>query len=173
MKKTSRILTVVSGSLLVLLAGSARAQDWPQWRGANRDAKVTGFTPPKTWPQLLSQKWKVSVGQADATPALVGDKVYVFARQDTDEFILCLNAADGKEVWHNNYTVQAPPSPSGGQHPGPRSSPAVADGKVVTLGVRGTLSCLDAASGKLLWRKDDIQGTPQFFTGMSPILVDG
>ena len=39
-------------------------------------------------------------------------------------------------------------------HPGPRSSPAVADGKVVTLGVGGVVSCLDAASGKLLWRKD-------------------
>ena len=50
----------------------------------------------------------------------------------------------------------------------------MADGKVVTLGVRGVLSCLDAATGKPLWRKDDFQGAaPQFFTASSPIVVDG
>ena len=67
----------------------------------------------------------------------------------------------------------APPAPSGQQHPGPRSSPTVADGKVITLGVRGTLSCLDAATGKVLWRKSDIEGTPRFFTAMSPLVVNG
>jgi outer membrane protein assembly factor BamB len=50
----------------------------------------------------------------------------------------------------------------------------VADGKVVTFGVRGILSCLDAANGKLLWRKDDFPGAwPRFFTSSSPIVVDG
>ena len=39
--------------------------------------------------------------------------------------------------------------------------------------MRGTLSCLDAASGKLLWRKDDIKGGPRFFTASSPIVLDG
>ncbi len=173
MKIPSRIALTVSSCSLMVCAGALPAQDWPQWRGANRDAKVTGFIAPKSWPQQFNQKWKTTVGQADATPALVGDKLYVFARQDTDEFVLCLNATDGKEVWHNNYTVQAPGAPSGQQHPGPRSSPVVADGKVVTLGVRGTLSCLDAGKGTLLWRKDDLQGWPRFFTGMSPLAVDG
>ena len=60
------------------------------------------------------------------------------------------------------------------RHPGPRGSPAVAEGKVVTLGADGTLSCLDAASGKELWRKDEFPGVvPKFFTGMSPVIVDG
>jgi outer membrane protein assembly factor BamB len=50
----------------------------------------------------------------------------------------------------------------------------VAGGKVVTLGVRGALSCLDAATGKMLWRKEEFQGaTPTFFTGSSPMVVDG
>ena len=44
----------------ILLGSSlAMAQDWPQWRGPNRDDKVTGFTAPATWPTQFTQKWKV------------------------------------------------------------------------------------------------------------------
>ena len=50
----------------------------------------------------------------------------------------------------------------------------MADGKVVTLGVGGVLSCVDAATGKLLWRKDDFSGAwPRFYTASSPIVTDG
>jgi outer membrane protein assembly factor BamB len=149
------------------------AQDWPQWRGANRDAKATGFTAPKTWPKELTQKWKVTVGLGDATPALVGNKLYVFARQDADEVIRCLDTANGKELWQEKYAAQAASGPAA-QHSGPRSSPAVADGKVVTIGVGGVLSCVDAVMGKLLWRKDDFSGAwPKFFTASSPIVTGG
>ena len=172
MKRMNCRTALVSSCALMMMAACASAQDWPQWRGENRDAKATGFTAPKTWPRELDKKWTVPVGQADGTPALVGNKVYVFTRQDADEVTLCLNAADGKEIWRDKYAAQAATGPAS-RHPGPRSSPTVADGKVVTLGVRGTLSCLNAADGKVLWRKDDISGWPQFFTGMSPIVVDG
>jgi len=173
MKDTNRTMVVLTACVVVMIASCALAQDWPQWRGTNRDAKAAGFTVPKTWPKELTQKWKVTVGQGDATPALVGDKLYVFARQGGDEITLCLNAATGKEVWQDKYAAQAVAgAPS--SHPGPRSSPTVADGKVVTLGVGGILSCLDAATGKMLWRKDDFPGAwPKFFTAMSPIVVDG
>jgi outer membrane protein assembly factor BamB len=158
--------------VLITAAASAWSQDWPQWRGPNRDDKVVGFTAPKTWPQQPNQKWKVTVGTADATPALVGGKLFVFSRQGDDEVIQGLDAANGTTIWSNRYEALAATGPAG-QHPGPRSSPTVADGKVVTLGVRGTLSCLDADSGKLLWRKDEIRGWPQFFTAMSPLVADG
>jgi outer membrane protein assembly factor BamB len=50
----------------------------------------------------------------------------------------------------------------------------VADGKVVTLGVQGTLSCYDAASGKLAWRNDELKGSvPRFATSSSPIIAGG
>src|SRR5207245_6267122 len=50
----------------------------------------------------------------------------------------------------------------------------VADGKIVTLGVRGVLSCLDAATGKVVWRKNDYNGAyPRFFASSSPIVADG
>src|SRR5512133_2642542 len=65
-----------------LLITSALGQDWPQWRGPNRDAKAVGFVAPKEWPGELKQKWKVTVGEGVATPAVVADRVYVFSRQD-------------------------------------------------------------------------------------------
>jgi outer membrane protein assembly factor BamB len=161
--------TILFGTGLLL------AQDWPQWRGLNRDDKVAGFMVPATWPKQFTQKWKVSVGGGvDSTPALVGDKLYVLARQGADEITLCLDAATGKELWKDSYACPAVTGPSQRDHSGPRSSPAVANGKVVTLGVTGIVSCLDAASGKLLWRKDDFPGAyPIYYTGMSPLIVDG
>jgi outer membrane protein assembly factor BamB len=165
-------MTAVAG-VLAVSAGCALAQDWPQWRGANRDAKASGFTAPKTWPKELTQKWKVSVGLGDATPALVGDKLYIFARQGDDEVIRCLDAANGKELWQEKYAAQAVSGPAA-QHSGPRSSPSVADGKVVTLGVSGILTCVDAAKGKTVWHKDDFSGAwPRFYTASSPIITGG
>src|ERR1041385_8617863 len=84
----------------------AQAQDWPQWRGANRDAKATGFKAPADWPKEMTQKWKVAVGEGDSSPALVGDKLYVFARQDGNEVIHCLNATTGEEIWSDKYETQ-------------------------------------------------------------------
>ena len=50
----------------------------------------------------------------------------------------------------------------------------MADGKIVTLGVGGVLSCVDAAKGKMLWRKDDFSGAwPRFYTASSPIITGG
>jgi outer membrane protein assembly factor BamB len=160
--------------MVVMFASCAVAQDWPQWRGPNRDGKVSGFTEPQKWPKELTQKWKVTVGAGDATPALVGDKLYVFTRQGGDEVTLCLDAGTGKELWRDKYAAQAVTGSASRQHPGPRSSPVVADGKVVTLGVGGVLSCLNAANSKVVWRKDPFpKVVPRFFTAMSPIVVDG
>ena len=158
--------------LIPLATGGGFAQDWSQWRGANRDAKVADFKAPKAWPKELTQKWKVTVGEGVATPSLVGDRLYVFSRQDGNEITRCLSAADGKEMWSEKYESLGATGPAQG-FSGPRSSPAVANGKVVTLGVRGMLSCLDAASGKKLWRKDDFHAYPNFHPSSSPIIVDG
>ena len=172
MKNMHCTITTVAG-VLAVSASCAFAQDWPQWRGANRDGKASGFTAPKEWPKELTQKWKVTVGLGDASPAVVGNKLYVFARQGTDESIRCLDATTGKELWSEKYDATQVSGPAG-QHSGPRSSPAVADGKVVTLGVGGVLSCVDAEKGKLLWRKDDFSGKwPRFYTASSPIITDG
>lgn len=172
MRNILQSVTAVAG-VLAVSAGCALAQDWPQWRGPNRDAKAS-FNAPKTWPKEITRKWKVAVGLGDSSPAVVGNKLYVFARQDTDEVIRCLDTADGKELWKEKYDATVVSGPSASVHSGPRSSPTVADGKVVTLGVGGVVSCMDAAKGKLLWRKDDFSGEwPRFYTASSPIVTDG
>jgi len=124
-------------------------------------------------PPAMTQKWKVTVGLGDATPALVGDKLYVFARQGDEEVTLCLSVADGKVLWQDKAPAPVVPPPAN-SHSGPRSSPAVANGKVVTLGVGGVVSCLDAATGAVSWRKDPFPGmVPRFYTGSSPMIVGG
>ena len=123
MKNTNRTIVLSVGCLIVASANCVLAQDWPQWRGANRDAKATGFIAPKTWPKELTQKWKVTVGSGDATPALVGGRLYVFSRQEAGEVTRCLDAATGKELWQDKNAVQAISGPDATQHGGPRSSP--------------------------------------------------
>src|ERR1041384_8855598 len=125
MKRRTMDLALIAS----IATAGAFAQDWPQWRGPNRDAKAAGFKAPKTWPKELTQKWKVAVGEGVATPALVGDKLYVFSRQEDKEVTRCLTAADGKEVWSNKYDSLGASGPTQG-FSGPRSSPAVARGKI-------------------------------------------
>ncbi len=79
MRSASRQVGFLVGCLALLEASGVFGQDWPQWRGPNRDAIATGFKAPQTWPKALTKKWKVTVGDGVATPALVGDKLYVFA----------------------------------------------------------------------------------------------
>ena len=167
------MIQMLAGSTLVLTLSHTLAQDWPQWRGPNRDGRSAGFTAPATWPKEITPKWKVTVGEGVATPALVGERLYVFSRQDGAEVTRCLEAATGKELWSDKYDALGAEGPAAG-FSGPRSSPTVAGGKVVTLGIRGVLSCFDAASGKLLWRKEDFKGAwPRFFTASSPIVTGG
>ena len=173
MANSAFLQAALVAGLLAGAAGAVSAQDWPQWRGANGDAKVAGFKAPKTWPAELTPKWKVAVGLGDATPALVGDRLFVFSRVDTEENVICLNAADGKEIWRQKYEAPRVSGPAAPEHSGPRSSPAVAGGKVVTIGVTGTLTCWKAADGAQLWQKSGYQTWPTFYTGSSPLIVDG
>ena len=171
MKKVNLIISVIA-TLIIFGSTNSFSQDWPQWRGINRDSKVTGFKAPTTWPAELKQEWKVTVGFGDATPILSGNKIYLNTRQGDQEVILCMDAATGKELWKNQYPSMAVTGPAG-SHPGPRSTPAVANGKVVTFGASAILSCLDANTGKVVWRRENpTNAVPQFFTGMSPLLVD-
>jgi outer membrane protein assembly factor BamB len=161
----------------ILTAQPILAQDWPQWRGAQRDGRAAGFVAPAAWPGELTRQWSVPVGQGDATPALVGDRLYAFGRRDADEQVICLSAADGRELWKYTYAAEHVVTGPPAQHNGPRSSPVVVDGKVVTLGVGGIVTCLNATDGTLLWRKasqaDFLETAYKADTAMSILVADG
>jgi RNA polymerase sigma factor (sigma-70 family) len=152
--------------------GPDSSADWPQWRGPSRDGVVRGVKVPESWPKSLTEEWKVEIGPGVASPVVVGGRAYVFARTQDDEFVACLDVADGKEVWRSESYVARykPGSGEGTAENRPRSTPAVADGRIFTLGMTGILSCLEAATGKLLWRKDT-KYSP--YGGSSPLVVDG
>ena len=169
---TSRFLTTCF--ILLMITFVSHSQDWPQWRGTNRDGKVTAFAYPLAWPEQLTPTWKVTVGRGDGTSALVTDRIYVYSKVGENEVLQCIDAATGKQLWQSaGYPAPAVTGPAS-SHPGPRSSVAVAEGKAVAVGVGGDIACFDAATGKLLWRNEEFKGqVPQFYTGMSPVISSG
>ncbi|RPI01678.1 MAG: hypothetical protein EHM72_05920 [Calditrichaeota bacterium] len=171
MKNNYFLIKMLSLIMFLLSSTFLLAQDWPQWQGEHRDGRASGFKAPKTWPDQLKLKWKVTVGKGDATPALVNNRIFAHVRQGNEELLLCLDAVDGKELWRwNNPAPEVTGGPA--SHPGPRSSPAVVQGNVFTLGVGGILTCTDAKSGKIIWQNREFTNVPQFYTGMSPLIVD-
>jgi outer membrane protein assembly factor BamB len=171
-----RAATVFLGIGAAHLVGVAAvcSADWPQWRGPNRDGVAQGVKVPEKWPRVLKEEWKVEVGEGVSSPVVVGERVFVFTRQKDNEFVLCLDLATGKEVWRSEpYSAPYRWWPGEGNFSkGPRSTPTVAEGRVYTAGVSGVLSCLDAKSGKLLWRKESRE-RPPYGGPASPLVTDG
>src|SRR5262245_21245817 len=146
---------ILFASALILLMDSSTVADWPQWRGPNRDAKVTDASVPATWPKTLKEEVKIPVGIRHASPVVVSGKIYQFARQGADEVLLCLDAVTGKEIWKQSQTIAYTMHPAATGHgKGPKSTPLVYQGKVYTFGITGVLSCHDAQTGALKWRKE-------------------
>jgi outer membrane protein assembly factor BamB len=159
--------------LLLVTATGATGADWPQWRGAARDGRAVGVDLPASWPAAINRVWHTPVGLGDATPALVDGRLHVFGREGEQEVVRCLQAKDGREVWRHAYAAVPVTGPAE-KYAGPRSSPAVAAGRVITLGVGGVVSCLAADDGRVIWRHEAlVRPVPRFFTAMSPLVVDG
>lgn len=156
---------------------SLAAQDWTQWRGPSRDGSMN-FTEPKAWPEKLTTKWKVTIGEGYASPLFANGRIFEFARQEDDEVAMSIDPESGKILWRTSYPAPYKPVDSAARHgKGPKSTPLLYDGKLYTFGISGTLSAFDAASGKLVWQKEyskDFKGTwPMFGTSMSPVAADG
>lgn len=137
-------------------AAPASAQDWAQWRGPGRDGKVTGFRVPAQWPAQLKKRWTVTVGEGHSSPIVVGNRAFVTTRRDEDEYTLCVDLANGKTVWQS--VIAAPFDsvifPARRLGKSPRATPLYSGGKLYTTGVGGLLTCFNAPTGKILWRRD-------------------
>lgn len=139
----------------------SRAEDWPQWRGPNRDGVYheTGLL--ETFPaEGLKVRWRVPVGWGFSSPVVAQGRVVVADAQldepNVDERVLCFDEVTGESLWTWSHQAVYPDWEFiPGQEQGPNGTPIVAEGKVYALGPLGhRLFCLAAGSGELLWKKN-------------------
>lgn len=171
----SHMLRFLALSLFVV--SSLLAQDWPQWRGPQRDGVASGVALPQTWPANLTKKWQIEVGVGYASPLVVADKIFLHARKAEQEAVYCLNASDGKIVWQKSYPAPYELNFAAVAHgKGPKATPVFNNGKLFTFGISGIVSCFEAATGELKWRKEFskkfAQTSPAFGVSMSPLVED-
>src|SRR5687767_12366996 len=176
---SARRTAAIVGWMTILCAGAVdvRADDWPQWRGPNRDgiSKETGLLKqwPEDGPKLL---WQVNdLGDGYSTPAVVGERLYLMSNKGADdEFVQALNVADGKPAWTTRIGKVGPNK--GPPYPGARSTPTVDGDVLYALGSDGDLACLTVADGQVRWRKNlrsDFGGRPGNWAYAESPLVDG
>jgi len=170
---------VLAVSLLVgsLAVRSLAASDFPQWRGPARDGTVP-LKARATWPEALAAGWKIKVGIGHSSPIVVGDRVIVFAREGEEEVAQSFELATGKRVWRQAYAAPYSMNPAATGHgKGPKATPVVANGRLYTFGISGILSCFDATSGHLVWRKEFAgqfkETSPLYGAALSPVVDDG
>ena len=158
---------------------AAEPEGWPQWRGPTRDGKVAG---PK-WPDKLSDDtlellWRVPLGPSYSGPIVSSDLVYTTeTKNKATETVSALDRKTGKERWHVEWpgalTVPFFAAANGSWI---RSTPACDGNRLYVAGIRDVLVCLDAKTGKEIWRVDFVKdlktAVPAFGTVCSP-LIDG
>ena len=154
--RIAAILLVISAFLGVYrCVGPLHADDWPQWRGPNRDGvwHETGILDKFPSPQI-ELRWRAPVGSGYSGPTVAGGRVYVTDRQTQPkqvERVHCFDARTGRPVWTHSYDCRY----EGVDYKaGPRASVTIDDGRVFALGTMGHFHCLDAAQGTVLWKLD-------------------
>jgi outer membrane protein assembly factor BamB len=160
---------------IFLLAFAVRiyALDWPQYQGPNRNAVSEERGILKTWPPSgLKTMWRVPLGEGYSGISVAHGMVYTMFDREQDQFVICMNAADGKEIWRKKVDSSYP----SGRGNGPRSTPTVDGSIVYSLTPTGQLHALDAKTGKEVWqrnlKKDFGAEGPDHGYSMSP-LVEG
>lgn len=155
---------------------TASAADWPAFRGPNRDGlcKETGLL--KQWPEGgPKQVWQAkNLGLGFGTPSIAAGKIYGIGTRNGKDGVWALKEGDGTELWFTPFA--APPERYARQTNGPGSTPTYHDGKVITVSMNGTVACMDATSGKLVWEKSYIQdyaGKVPAWTYNDSVYVDG
>ncbi|MDQ2856524.1 MAG: PQQ-like beta-propeller repeat protein, partial [Acidobacteriota bacterium] len=154
--KNISIKTLMGVAIVVLfLSNQVIAQDWPQWRGPNRDgiSKETGLL--KQWPaEGPPLAWKAKgAGSGYSSFAIAGGRLFTMGLRGSREYVIAFDVADGKEVWA---------TPHGGafhndRGNGPRGTPTVDGDRIYALGGNGDLSCLETRTGKVVWTMNVLQ----------------
>lgn len=165
--------------LLVLALGApALADDWPQWRGPNRNglSTETGLLP--SWPEGGPKlRWKVpDLGSGYAAPVVVGERLYILANEGLeDEFVQALSTADGRRLWRTRLGKVGQPKQDP-NFPAARSTPTVQGEVLYALGSDGDLACVETGSGRVRWQRNlrtEFDGRPGDWAYAESPLVDG
>lgn len=144
-------------SLLCFLVGleTSLADEWPQWRGPNRDGVwsekgVVG----KFDSDQIELKWRVPVSAGYSGPTVSQGRVYLTDRVAEPveiERVHCFDWQTGKTIWSHGYDC---PYNEIGYKAGPRASVLIDQHRAYSLGGTGNLICFDAPSGTVLWERD-------------------
>ncbi len=153
------------------------AQDWPDWRGINRDGiwNESGIVE-RFDSDTIEQKWSVEIGSGYSGPTVFNGKVYLTDLQvkpNQTEGVLCFDEQTGEKIWEFRYNCIY----EGVGYPaGPRASVIINEGKAYSLGTMGNLFCFDAKNGTILWQKDlNIEyeiNMPIWGIAATPLIVD-
>ena len=153
-KLKKKHLSIMIISLILFLSMSVRGAYWPQWRGPNRDAVCTETGLLKSWPEggpkLL---WEISgLGSGYSSMAVVDGKLYTMGdiklENELTQCILVYDLSTHERLWAARV---GPPHKD--QTGGPRCTPTVDDGCVYAIGTSGDVVCVEAGTGKEVWRK--------------------
>jgi outer membrane protein assembly factor BamB len=165
----------LAGMTAILLAGLVSAADWPQFLGPTRNGASTETGLLRTWPEDgPALVWERKVGEGFSGPVVAGKRLFLFHRVKDEEVVECLHPGTGESIWKYAYPTAYQDALNKGD--GPRATPVVSNGVVVTLGAEGSLHCLDLEKGTKIWGRSiakDYQVPQSFFGVGSTPLVDG
>lgn len=161
-------VSVGPGKAAVELAGS-----WPRFRGIRMDGRAEEKVAlARSWsdgkPRTL---WTVAVGEGFAGPVVDGGRVFLmdYDREKQRDALRCLSLADGAEIWRFSYPMTVKRN-----HGISRTVPSVSGGRVVAMGPKGHVMCVDAGTGRFAWGVDLVKdyGTtvPAWYTGQCPLI---
>jgi len=161
--------------LALLIAASARAENWPQWRGPYFNGSTTESNLPSQWSKTDNVAWVAPLpGQSSATPVVWEDCVFVSSPDEQKNLLLiCLDRETGKARWQK---VVAGDARQVGRNNMASPSPATDGKRVFSLFATGDLAAFDLA-GQELWKRDLAKDYGRFANmwiyGSSPMLYGG
>src|SRR5687767_4108362 len=100
----------VIGLLAMAFSATSVAEDWPQWRGANRDGvwTETGLIE-KFDSDTIPLKWRAEIGSGYSGPTVADGRVFVTDRiqqPQSTERVLCFDEQTGKPLWKYEYPAE-------------------------------------------------------------------
>lgn len=178
MNRSCCVLILSIASCCCFAAVNVQAEDWPQWRGPNRDGKSADTGLLKEWPADGPKlAWKATgLGKGYANMSVAAGRLFTMSDRDSTGYVTALDAADGKILWSAKVGAAGAPGMPGWSYPGPRCTPTVSGDLVFALDAWGEMICVSAADGKEQWRKNfgkDFGGKPPTWGYSESPLVDG